>query len=128
MFPIKVNGKKHQIPERWEEVSFKTFCDLIKAKGDEAKVISALLGLPEDEVKNSKIQGLDILFLKMSFLKEGPEIQEIPTKLGPYKFPKDIGFETIKQFEQVRSEIAATIPKDMENPTPGEIYLQTGLS
>ena len=45
MIKIKVNGMPRQIPENWDEVTFKMFLGLIEAKDDTSKVIPVLLDM-----------------------------------------------------------------------------------
>jgi len=105
MIAIKVNGKKHSIPEAWEEVTFKMFVDMIGAKDDNILILSILIGVPIDQLKGAKIQGLDLIIPKLKFLRKEPAIVEQPVSLGAYIFPKDVTLETIEQFQEVLSEI-----------------------
>lgn len=108
MIKIKVNGMPRQIPENWDEVTFKMFLGLIEAKDDTSKVIPVLLDMSPEDIRGKKIEGLDWVLEKVSFLKKVPAIDEIPVKLGDFTFPKDVGFETIEQFENTKTEINRT--------------------
>src|SRR6478736_2518348 len=52
-----------------------------------------------------KIEGLEVIMQSIAFIDKTPEIDPEPKKLGEYYFPQDVTFETIEQFEDVRSEI-----------------------
>ena len=61
MIKIKINGKPHELPEKWEEVDFKTFVKLVKADQDYVSILSILLGIETNELRKAKIQGLDLI-------------------------------------------------------------------
>lgn len=105
MIKIKVNGMPRQIPENWNEVTFKQFVGLIEAKSEPSLVIPILLDMSPQDIAGKRIEGLEWVIEKTQFLRNVPAIDEIPLKLGDYSFPKDVGFETIEQFEAVKQEI-----------------------
>lgn len=81
------------------------FLDLIAAKDDNMQLLSILLELPIEEIRGAKIQGLELVLRNIQFLKTVPAIEKTPISLGTYVFPKDVTFETVEQFEEVRAEI-----------------------
>ena len=117
MIKIKIDGKAHELPERWEEVSFETFLKLIGAQDDYVQIMSIILGLPEAELRTSKIQGLDLVIRALSFLSKQPEVDATPERLGTYTFPKDVSYETVEQFEDTRRSINQLADKDLKDQT-----------
>lgn len=117
MIKIKVNGKPHEIPEKWEEVPFGMFLKLVEADQDYSAILSVLLGIDPAVLKKAHIQGLDLIISRLSFMKAQPEIEPNPIKLGAFEFPKDIAFETVEQFEDTRREIANVQDKDLKTQT-----------
>lgn len=105
MIHLKINGKPRELPERWEEVTFAMFLDLIAAKDDNMQLLSILLDIPIQEIRGAKIQGLELILRRIQFLKTIPAIDKTPISLGEYVFPRDVTFETVEQFEEVRAEI-----------------------
>lgn len=107
MIAIKVNGKPHNIPENYEELTFAMWCDIIEARqaADYDKIISIFTGLPVEEIKGARIQGLEIILKKMKFLQKEPLMDEKPIKLGPYTFPENIAYETTEQYQETLKEI-----------------------
>lgn len=107
MINVKINGKPHEIPESYEELTFGQWCSIIAARSakDYDEIISIFTGIPKDELKGAKIQGLEILLRKVAFLQKEPVIDETPKKLGNYEFPKDISYETTEQYQDTLSEI-----------------------
>lgn len=117
MIKIKINGKPHELPEKWEEVDFKTFVKLVKADQDYVSILSILLGIETNELRKAKIQGLDLIISRLNFMTKQPEIDPKPIKLGTFEFPKDIAYETVEQFEDTRREIAKVQDQDLTTQT-----------
>lgn len=103
---IKVNGKPHIAPDGWQDVKFWQFIQLIEAKQDSTLIVPILLGIKPEEARGAKIEGLELLLTKMSWLSKTPAIDEVPVKLGNFKLPEDPGFETVAQFEDTKKQIA----------------------
>ncbi len=63
MVKVKINGKEHQFPTRYEDMDFKTWCNLVGARAtkDHSEMIAILTGLPIEEVKGASFEGLEIL-------------------------------------------------------------------
>lgn len=117
MIKIKINGKPHELPEKWEEVDFKTFVKLVKADQDYVSILSILLGIETNELRKAKIQGLDLIISRLNFMTKQPEIDPKPIKLGNFEFPKNISYETVEQFEDTRREIAKVQDQDLTTQT-----------
>jgi hypothetical protein len=106
MKTIKSGGKKYEYPTEWGDLKFKTFLELIDfklKKIDAIKIILESIGLHLES--GDKLEGLETIMSASAFLDKTPEPNAQPERLGEYVFPKDITFETIEQFEDVRSEI-----------------------
>lgn len=133
MIKLKINGKPYELPESYEEMTFQMWVDIIDAKKrkDYDSLISIFTGLPTDEIRGAKIQGLEVLIRKLSFLQTEPAIDETPVKLGKYTFPKDIAYETTEQYQDTLNEINRV--RELNDPTEANralalyaaIYLQT---
>jgi len=107
MKSVIINDKKHQFPTSYEEMTFKMWCDFVGARqeNDHNEIIAILTGIPIEEVKGSKIQGLEILLRSIEFLKKEPQLDEQPEKLGKFVFPKKIEFESVEQYQDTLAEI-----------------------
>lgn len=111
---FKIDGKPCDIPTCWDEVSFRKFVSLT-GKSDEAELISIMTDLPVSQVRGAKIEGLDLMLQSLKFLSKTPLIDEEPINVGGYVIPKNVGFETIEQFEDSKQIINSSM-KD-EDPT-----------
>lgn len=105
MQECKINGQDYKIETSWEEMSFRKMCMIVNEKSDPLKVLAILLGIPGVDLSKAKITGLEKIIPKLAFLSKEPDIDEQPKRLGPYRFPKDITFETIGQYQEVLQEI-----------------------
>jgi hypothetical protein len=117
MIKIKIDGKPHELPETWDEVTFEMFLKLINATDDYTQILSIMLNIPEAELRLAKIQGLDLVIRALSFMSKQPQLDEYPTKLGTFDFPKDITFETVEQFEDTRKTINSMADKSIMEQT-----------
>lgn len=117
MQKIIVNNRSHSIPTSWDEVNFKTFIALLGIKDDTHELISALIGIPVDELRGAKIAGLEKIIPLLAYMKKEPAINENPIKLGAFVFPTDVTFETIEQFEDTRNEINRVTPLTLKDQT-----------
>lgn len=107
MIKLKINGNNHQIPESYEEMTFKMWVDIVdaKKKKDYDGIISIFTGLSLEEIKGARIEGLEILIRKLAFLQIEPQINETPISLGQFVFPKDITFESTEQYQDTLNEV-----------------------
>lgn len=112
MLKAKINGKPIEIETSWEEIKFGKFLKLLDARDDYNYIISILLDTPLEEVKKAKFVGLDAIIKSIQFLKKPAEVDEFPTKLGHWTIPKDITFETVEQFETMRTKIFEAAKSD----------------
>jgi hypothetical protein len=112
MLKAIVNGKKVQIETSWEELSFEKYLKLIEAKDDNAELLSILLDVPAETIRKGKITGLEKVLKGISFMRQSALIDENPTKLGEWILPKDITFESVGQYETMRTKINESIKMD----------------
>lgn len=100
-----LNGVKirKNIPAHWGDVTFKQFYDLIGK--DEIDILSYFLEIDKEPLRKAKISNLDAALHCLSFMQRIPEDTIPPTILG-YDAPKDLQFETIGQYEDVKAELA----------------------
>jgi len=106
MITIKLNGKKYEYPTEWNDLKFKSFLRLVDFNLSKMRAIRIILEEIGFDLKpGDKIEGLEVIMQSIAFIDKTPEIDPEPKKLGEYYFPQDVTFETIEQFEDVRSEI-----------------------
>jgi hypothetical protein len=95
---------KKFIPTRWEEVTFQQYID-IQAVGDNyVKLLSVFTGLSEEVISRTPFENIDKLVEALSFIYK-PMPMDIPDKLMGYTMPKDLGFKTIAQFQDIREDL-----------------------
>lgn len=106
---ITINGKTEyrEIPTKWEQVTFKTFLALTESGDNSVKIVSALTGIDPEVIRKARIKNLDEILLILSFLKSDPPVI-IPKSVLGYEVPKDLGFETIGQYEDLREYLKNT--------------------
>jgi len=106
------NGIKFErgIPTSWDDVTFDQFLKLRKVTS-EAGALSVFTGIDMEILidPSTKLMDLEIVFAALKFLKTEPVHKKTEKLLG-YDIPKDLGFESIAQFEDVK---AAIKEKDM---------------
>lgn len=113
-------GKKVKmvsIPTRWEEVTFRQLLAINEANDDWLKIFGVFLDEPAEAIGNARVEngGLDELLVCLSFLTSTEIPKVMPTKILGYDLPKDLGFETIGQYQYIREDVA-----DSANMTPIE--------
>jgi len=96
---------RDKIPKKWDDVTFRQYINLAKASDDYIKVLSLFLNIEYDTLKKAKVENFDLVVASLSFMKEQPAWQEYPVTLAGIKMPKDITWETIEQFEEMRKVI-----------------------
>lgn len=113
-FKARFNGGTVEgtIPVKWDEVTFEQFLKVATCDDDYAQVLSVFLNIKPEILKTAKIKNLDSVITCLSFLKK-----ECPTKIPDrilfYRIPKDLGFESIGQMEDINQEVkqAASLSK-----------------
>lgn len=105
MIDFKLNGKKLRIPSSWDEVTTAQYLQLLDLKEDYLQAVSIFSGVDYETFKKSVVIGLDDLIKTLSFIKNGPDLSKIADKVGGYDVPKNVQFETLAQFEDMRAII-----------------------
>jgi hypothetical protein len=102
---IQINGTKQEkeIPTKWEEVSFEKFLKLTTCGDDTVKIISLFTDIDEETLKKAKISNLESLITLLGFLKTEMNLT-IPDTCQGYKIPKNLEFETIGQYQDLKAE------------------------
>lgn len=102
---IQINGTKQEkeIPTKWEEVSFQKFLKLTTCGDDTVKIISLFTDIDEETLKKAKISNLESLITLLGFLKTEMNLT-IPDTCQGYKIPKNLEFETIGQYQDLKAE------------------------
>jgi hypothetical protein len=106
---VILNGKltERNIPASWDQVTFKQFLDLIDCVDDYVKAISVFTGVDADIIKKAKIKGLYDVMHTLGFLRQECQTR-VPERILFYPVPKDLSFETIAQYEDLRAAINST--------------------
>jgi hypothetical protein len=106
------------VPISWDQVSFKQFLALSKPDPETKQVIntyshvlSVFTGIDEGVIQRAQITGLDKAMQVLSFIKK-PCHYLVPKRLLFYEIPKDLGFETIAQYEEMRDAINKVSSQD----------------
>jgi hypothetical protein len=96
---IKLNGKDG-IPVNWDGVTFGQFLKLKDCK-DHADVVSVFLNMKPDTIRNAQIKNLVEVLQALRFMdRQMPMI--IPKSINGFLIPKDLNFNTIGQFEDLK--------------------------
>jgi len=103
-FKTTKSNVERYIPTRWEEVTFKHYLDMQDAGDDYVKVLSVFTGMPEDVVRRSAILQLESVIQALSFIYTTMPMQ-VPQKILGYEVPKDLGFKSIAQFQDLREDM-----------------------
>jgi len=111
---ITLNGVKvhKEIPDSWDQITYRQFLMISKnvwsLATHTAEIISLFTGIDIEVLKKSKIEGLTTIIKLLLFLDQVPLNYAIPNKIYVngywYDIPKDLEFETIAQFEDLKGE------------------------
>lgn len=101
MIKAKINGKPKDFPSSWPDVTTQNYVGLLNCNS-RAQVLSLFSGIPEETLLKAQIIGLDKILTVLEFTKDVPTFERT-AKVGPYTMPKDITFESLAQFEDLRS-------------------------
>ena len=112
---LELNGVKVEkdIPTMWKEVTFKQFLALLKCEDDIVKIVSLFTEIDEETLKKAKIYNLEIIIELLSFLKTEMDLTVPNTCLG-YKIPKNLEFESIGQYQDLKLEASTMKDNDVE--------------
>lgn len=113
---VTINGTKvpKEIPTSWNEVNFKQFLGLQDCGNDRAKALALITDIDYDVLVKAKIDNIDLVLMALSFI-DRPLVYSVPKELIGYAIPKDLNFESIAQFQDLKEAI-----KDIDKVTPKE--------
>ena len=100
---ITLNGVTvtKKIPTSWAEVKFKDLEQITKNPQDTTAILSILTEIDVETLKRAKIANVDDIILALAFFqKDAPLV--VPDKILGYPIPKDLGFETTMQYEDLK--------------------------
>jgi hypothetical protein len=112
-----LNGEPIKIIDSWEKTTLAQYLRIMKCKNDTAELLSIITGLEYELLKKANIKGLDKLLFAASFINTAPVIPTKVEKIGGFKLPLnhkgifDIQFESLAQFEDMRTVMDATDTK-----------------
>jgi len=112
---------KVKLPKSWKEVTFGQFIALAKCKS-ETEQLAVFLDIPYEELKDKHIVGLPKFISELNQLNSLPMSTDVPKKILGYRVAKNIEYETVGRFEDMKS-IAASIKSD----TPDDLIKYTEL-
>jgi len=103
------NGKPEvrSIPTSWDQVTFKNFLEIDKCEQDVVKVIALFLGIDHDTLLKAKLVDMDKVIAVLGFLNS-PARPVIPTSICGYPVPKDLAFEEVQQFVDLKKYVSET--------------------
>lgn len=103
---MTLNGVKtiKSIPTRWSEITFEMFLKLDGCK-DDAHIFALFTGISVETIRKVKIKNVDSVLALLSFLRTNPDPTPIPDEILGYPIPKDLAFETIGQYEDLKDSL-----------------------
>lgn len=101
---ILINKKEHirNLPVSWDQVTFKTFLELDSCGQDIIKVIALLTRIEYETLLKAKIVDMDKVIAVLGFLNS-PAQPVIPLSICGYPIPKDLAFEEVQQFVDLKT-------------------------
>lgn len=111
---VKFDGKKQSIPMSWDEVTWEQFMKLTTCITD-GDVIGLFLNIKPEKIRQARIENLESLLSCLAFLKQEMPII-VPKSILGYAIPKDLNFETVGQFEDMK-DICSKLPTNGEKLT-----------
>src|SRR5688572_16573404 len=103
MIPYLINGLSTQVPSSWDDLSFNQWAKLAKVTtNDKIKVAAIVLKMEEAEVRKSTLENVEQLYLDLEFIMEPCEMVTEPINVKEWDIPKDITFQSLGQFEDMR--------------------------
>lgn len=116
---ITINIQK-QLPGSWDDVTFGQGLKLMKCK-DTADTLAVFLDVKAETIKTAKIVNLEEVIKRIAFLEtKMPEI--MPKSINGYLLPKNLEFNSICRFEDVKSLVQKVLPAKEGDPlTPEQL-------
>jgi hypothetical protein len=96
MISVKISGKKHNIPNKFEDVTPKQLHSLTDLKPK--TLIHKLTDIPEKSIDSLTSSQIMSLYLLLSFVEEAPAIVRVKEQI-------DVGQEAWRKFELVKQNI-----------------------
>jgi hypothetical protein len=97
----EVTRQSIDLPDRWADIPFHKYIDLLDCKSDIAKMVSIFTAIDEDLVRKAQIHNLSQVVAGLNFLFT--EIQYVlPDEILGYKIPKDLESESIAQYSDLQ--------------------------
>lgn len=93
---------KKEVPVSYDDMTFKTFLALAPFTDDPFKVLSVLMDIKEETLRNVKIEGLETVLIALAGLKK-PIEYHVPDKILGYAIPEDLGMQTMAQLQDLNS-------------------------
>lgn len=103
MLTIQVNGKKYDVPIRWEEVTFAQFIRWSKMENRLSCVLADIIGVDESFLVGAQMKGATKVYQALDDFLHRDMQYVVPDKVMGYSIPKDLESETIGQIEDLRS-------------------------
>lgn len=103
-----LNGVRQSknIPTHWGEVTFRQFIDLYEIGADDIGVLSYFFKIDKDTLRKATIKNLDDVIHAIQFLRKDIDVKTIPSHILGYELPKDLEFESVGQYEDLKAEIS----------------------
>lgn len=101
MITFKISRQKVKIPTTWLDVTYSQYVYMIIPRSF-TEYIHCFSGIPLETLNTSKINNVDRLSKAIAFLSERPDMTRTAV-VGPYTMPGQPQFESLAQFEDLRS-------------------------
>lgn len=101
MITVKINGKPVNFPTSWDDVTVQQYIGIMLSDS-RVDVLAIFSGIDKETLLKATITNLDKVLQLLEFLKDVPTFTKT-VKVGKHFLPKDITFESLAQFEDLRS-------------------------
>lgn len=108
-----LNGVKveREIPTSWKQVTYSNFLDLKAIGNDDLGIISYFTVIDKNTLRKAKIRNLDAVLNALNFLRSDIDTT-LPESVFGYKIPKNLEFETLAQYEDLKKAISEAKDED----------------
>lgn len=116
---IAINGKKNEsIPPSWDEVTFEQSLKLVKIQDDKgeldtADIIGTFLNMDPATLRKARISNINEVIRAVQFTNTKP-VEIVPKSINGFLIPKDLNFQSICRFEDLKELVKKVLPKDGE--------------
>ncbi len=126
MIPYFINGESIQVPSSWDDLTFTQWQQLAKVTtNDRIKVAAICLKMDEAELRKSTLENVEVLYSTLEFINEPCEMITDPVKVKDWDIPKDITFQSLGQFEDMRQTFDKALAQVIKTPEGTIDILQT---